>query len=127
MSENYDLPADDGGPSEEDITNPGEPEVDDELDEFIKKILNSGLSSVELDKDLPSLAGDEDVAKAETMYCKGFISKEELAKKVEVIAKAKALRNAGYIDDEEMAHAVRHSTFLVPQEIPDPSDFPRLS
>ncbi len=123
MSEEYDLPVDDGGPTEDDITNPGEPggdDLDDELDEFIRNIINSGLSSVELDKIHPSLNGDEEVAKAQTMYCKGFISKEELNQKIQVIAKAKILHQSQYIDDDELAHAVRHSSFLFPDEIPDP-------
>ena len=123
MSEKYDLPADDGGPTEEDITNPGEPrsdDLDDELEEFIRNIVNSGLSSVELDKIHPSLSGDEEVAKAQTMYCKGFISKEELHQKIQVIAKAKILHDGQLISDDEMAHAVRHSSFLFPDEIPDP-------
>lgn len=124
---------DDGGPTLEEMGISNN-DLDDELDQMIKKMVASGIPTTDIDKPIPeetmknwrqkTLANNfvKESWRLKQLWMKGIITQEECDKDLGVLRKARDLHSTKLISDEEFQHAIDKHHLLLPNEVPSPED-----
>jgi len=125
MAENDFLPFDDGGPFDEDDTNP--PPQEGDLDDDLLRMLSQNMDLADTNVDRYTsevcLTPEGQIKRVKILYNKGIISAEEMNRDIAVITNVTHLREEGVIEEEEYQHALRRYQMLLPSEVPPPEHF----